>query len=172
MAERQWWRVLLAALLVVAMAAACGGDDDDEPTDVGSGDNSGDASGDGSGDGSGDAGDLASLLGDQGCAGLIGLYSAAFAGGAGDNDALEALAEDGPDELRDDFAELAAYLRGYFEALEDANIDPDEAADPANALEIGEALAEWQENVDAEALEEASANIEAWATEECPTLVE
>jgi hypothetical protein len=152
-------RALLAVLVVVGLAA-CSYEDDE----------GGDSGSDGGSDGGGDVGGLAALLGDDGCTGLLGLYSAVFAGG-GDNGTLEALAEDGPEELRDDFDAFAEYFQGYFEALEDADIDPDDRNDPANAVRIGEVIAEWQENVDSDALEEAGERIETWAREECPTLV-
>lgn len=109
----------------------------------------------------------------QGMAAAVNAYSTgmaeAFGGSLDDEtlqltaDQLEAMAEAAPDEIKDDFAVIAAQLGDFYTALAESGYEPGATPD-AEQLAALSALAESFDN---EAFEEASDNINAWFEANC-----
>jgi hypothetical protein len=178
--------LILLLALVLGVAAACGGDDDEssdaaepaavaaEPADEG------DASADDSADeepaAEEDSGDDAAALDNidaEQCAEALGAQSDlanVFSSGTPDSgdfekaaDALDEIAENAPDEIKDDFEVLAGFMREYVEVVGDIDVTS-ETPDPEDIQK----LQEFAESIDQARLTEAGENIQAWAAENCP----
>lgn len=160
MRMRRFGALALSALLVTGLAA-CGDDDG------GDGDALEDVGSDGGDDTTTTEGDDEPDLGDLGLAGECEVFAeAALAFGAafgGDDseanfgdlaDAMEAFADDAPDEIADDLSILADAYRDFDEALGDLDLsDPEAFSDPrfaeAGAVFSDPAVVEASENVTA-----------------------
>jgi hypothetical protein len=160
--------LLLAALAL--LAAGCGSDDggdeaagttdtaiveDDTSTETTDGDGSETMTDD---DGTALEGECAEF------AGLTAKLQSALSGsGDLDADAFDELADQVPDEIKDDYEVLAANFRELAEALEDVDLS-------GGATPSAEDLAKLQEvtqSLDTPEVREAAENIEAWAEENC-----
>jgi hypothetical protein len=165
----------LAALLLAAfalLAAGCGGDDSDSSA---SGDDAAvveteatTADDDMTTEDGGTADDGAASLEGE-CANFAGLsakLSSAFAGTNGIDSAaavFDEIADQVPDEIRDDYEVLADNFRELADALKGIDFAAGETPSP-------EALAELQElssKLDTPEVQQATENIEAWARENC-----
>ena len=179
--------VLLLAL-VLGVAAACGGDDDEssdaaepaavaeEPADEGDASADDSAAEDEEPAAEEDSGDDAAALDNidaEKCAEALGAQSDlanVFATGTPESgdfekaaDALDEIAENAPDEIKDDFEVLAGFMREYLEAVGDIDLTS-ETPDPEDIQK----LQEFAESIDQARLTEAGENIQAWAAENCP----
>jgi hypothetical protein len=80
-------------------------------------------------------------------------------------DAFRELADDVPDEIRDDWQILADAYSDYAEALADIDLSAGETPDAETLQEIQQAIA----SIDQASVTEASNNIAAWAQQNCPS---
>ncbi len=180
---------LLAALLALAMvAAACGDDDDaddqsgDETTqdETGGTDTGGDGDEGGTAetgtepDGDAASGDLPDEFFSEDCQDAYNSFlgaqtqlSSAFTGQAGDVEeaqaAIDALADNAPDEVADAFETWAAELSVYFDALADLGFDGSSQPTAEQMAQLGQLA----ETVDEAALEEAGEEISAYFEDVC-----
>jgi len=165
----------LAALLLAAfalLAAGCGGDDSDSSA---SGDDAAvveteatDAADDLTTEDDGAADDGTAPLAGE-CANFAGLsakLSSAFAGTNGIDSAAEVfdeIADQVPDEIRDDYEVLADNFQELADALKGIDLSAGETPSP-------EALAKLQElskSMDSAEVQQASQHIEAWVQKHC-----
>jgi hypothetical protein len=164
--------VLLIAVLAL-IAAGCGGDDSNEAsgddsavvTETSGGDDDSTTTTDDEGSTATSDDDGIELEGE--CAEFAGLSAKlqnALSGSSDLNaDAFDELADQVPEEIRDDYEVLAANFRELAEALEDVNLS-------SGATPSAEDLAKLQEvsqSLDTPEVREAAENIEAWAEENC-----
>lgn len=173
--------LLLVALVVVSCGGDAGGDDtttapsDDvnvTTTTAAAPDDDGDDVGN-DGDSGVDSLSSTCLEATQGMAAAVSAYSTgmaeAFGGSLDDEslqlaaDQLEAMADAAPDEIKDDFAVIAAQLGAFYTALAESGYEPGATPDAEQLAELS-ALAETFDN---EAFEEASDNINAWFEANC-----
>ena len=169
--------VLLLAVLAL-LVAGCGGDDSSDAageTDTAVVDDSGSTTT--TDDDAADTDDDATETDDAGggllegeCAEFAGLsarLSQALSGSTGDLDSasevFDELADQVPEEIRDDYEVLAANFRELAEALEGVDLSSGEAPSP----EVLAKLQEITQSMDSAEVQEASQNIEAWASENC-----
>jgi hypothetical protein len=166
--------LLLAALAL--LAAGCGGDDSNDAageTDTAVVDDSGsttttdddametdddDATESGGGVLEGECAEFA---------GLSARLSQALGGSTSDLDSasevFDDLADEVPEEIRDDYEVLADNFRELAEALEGVDFSSGEAPSPEDLAKIQEIT----QSMDSAEVQEASRNIEAWANENC-----
>jgi hypothetical protein len=100
-------------------------------------------------------------------AGLSAKLSQALGGTSNDlssaTEVFDELADQVPDEIRDDYEVLAANFRELAEALEGVDLASGETPSP----EVLAKLQEVSQSLDTPAVREATENIEAWAEENC-----
>jgi hypothetical protein len=159
--------LLLAALALVA--AGCGGDDGDEAaatTDSAIVDETETETTDDDSTTTDD--DSIELEGE--CAQFAGLsvkLQQAISGSTGDlesaTEVFDEIAEQVPEEIRDDYEVLAANFRELAEALQGVDLTSGEAPSP----EVLQKLQEVSSKLDTPEARQATENIEAWARENC-----
>ena len=158
--------VLLLAVLALA-AAGCGGDDDGdeaagttetaivEETETTDDDSTTTEAGGALG------GECAEF------AGLSAKLSQALGGTSGDLESatgvFDELADQVPDEIRDDYQVLAENFSKLAEALKDVDLSAGATPSPEDLAKIQEVT----QSLDSAEVQEASQNIEAWASENC-----
>ena len=160
--------MLLAALAL--LAAGCGGDDGGDEA-AGTTDTAiveDDSSTETTDDDATTTSDGIELEGE--CAEFAGLsakLSQALGGSSSDlssaTEVFDELADQVPDEIRDDYEVLAANFRELAEALEGVDLTSGETPSP----EVLAQLQEVTQSLDTPEVREATANIEAWAAENC-----
>jgi hypothetical protein len=91
------------------------------------------------------------------------LQNALSGSGDLDADAFDELADQVPEEIRDDYEVLAANFRELAEALEDLDLSSGETPSPEDLAK----LQEVSQSLDTPEVREAAENIEAWAEENC-----
>ena len=100
-------------------------------------------------------------------AGLSAKLSQALGGSSSDlssaTEVFDELADQVPDEIRDDYEVLAANFRELAEALEGVDLTSGETPSP----EVLAKLQEVSQSLDTPEVREATENIEAWAEENC-----
>lgn len=100
-------------------------------------------------------------------AAAVQAYAQAFAGATpGFEDIagqLEAMADAGPAEIKDDFEVMAREVGGIYQALADIGLVLGATPTPEQI----EQLNALSEQIDRDALDEAAANIEAWFEDHC-----
>jgi hypothetical protein len=100
-------------------------------------------------------------------AGLSARLSQALSGSTSDLDSasevFDDLADEVPEEIRDDYEVLADNFRELAEALEGVDFSSGEAPSPEDLAKIQEIT----QSMDSAEVQEASRNIEAWANENC-----
>ena len=165
--------VLLLAVLAL-LAAGCGGDDESqasdetetaivETTDDGTGTEGEDAT-----ETAATEDDGAALGGE--CAEFAGLsarLSQALSGSSSDLDSasqvFDDLADQVPEEIRDDYEVLADNFRELAEALQGVDLQSGETPSQEDLAKIQELT----QSLDTPEVQEAAGTIEAWATENC-----
>jgi len=169
--------VLLLAVLAL-LVAGCGGDDGNEAvdeTETSVADDSGTTTE--ADDETTETEDDATETEDTGggtltgeCAEFAGLsakLSQAISGSSSDLDSatevFDELADQVPEEIRDDYEVLAENFRELAEALEGVDLSSGEAPSAEDLAKIQEVT----QSLDSAEVREASANIEAWATANC-----
>ena len=172
----RWWAVLLLAALAL-VAAGCGGDDGGDSASSDTAVVETDATDDGDQATETDASDDATETDptDDGilegeCAEFAGLsakLSQALGGTSGDLESatgvFDELADQVPDEIRDDYEVLAENFGKLAEALKDVDLTSGATPSPEDLAKIQEVT----QSLDSAEVQEASQNIEAWATENC-----
>ena len=175
----------LAVLLLAALAllvAGCGGDDSNDAAgetdtvvvdDTGSSATTDDDSTETSDDATETDDDTTETGGgvlEGECAEFAGLsarLSQALSGSTSDLDSasgvFDELADQVPDEIRDDYRVLADNFRELASALEGVDLSSGEAPSP----EVLAKIQEITQSMDSAEVQEASQNIEAWAKENC-----
>jgi hypothetical protein len=174
--------MLIAVLALGLLATACGGGDDgsaDATTATAAPTTSAAPADDaGSGNDEPDLGDLFASRCPEAAAGVAAALSAYTTGIAGafagqvDEDELESsaaelrrLAEDAPDELRDDLDVIASTLAEFYGAFAEIGFDPT-SGEPPTPDQI-ERLTQLTEDFDDTAFQEAADNITAWFEDNC-----
>ena len=163
--------LLLAALALVA--AGCGGDDSNEAsgdTDTAVVEDSDTTTeSDDSATETEDATDASGALTGE-CAEFAGLsakLSQAFAGSSSDLDSatevFDELADQVPEEIRDDYEVLAKNIKEFADELKDLGLASGETPSPEDLAK----LQEITQSLDSAEVREASQNIEAWAQANC-----
>lgn len=120
---------------------------------------------------------IAQILGSEGCAQLVTVGSKlaeAMSGVTGDTSGIEktrtfldGLAQDAPEELRDDFAVLADAWTAIVEAYGDLGLKPGQTPTAEMLQKLSEKGEELSKTLDDPRFEQASENISAWADEHC-----
>jgi hypothetical protein len=163
--------VLLLAVLAL-VAAGCGGDDGNEAADdtetavvEDSGTTTSDDSATETEDATDDSGGLTGECAEF--AGLSAKVSQAFAGSSSDLDsateAFDELADQVPEEIRDDYEVLAKNIREFADELKELGLAAGETPSPEDIAK----LQEITQSLDSAEVREASQNIEAWAQANC-----
>jgi hypothetical protein len=169
----RWLAIVVAVLGLALVGVGCGGDDDSsasgdttEITDTTTTDET--ITEDTTTD---DDDDDLSGLASEDCLELAAASAGlgqAFATPGSDfegEDAFRELADDVPDEIRDDWQILADAYSDYAEALADIDLSAGETPDAETLQEIQQAIA----SIDQASVTEASNNIAAWAQQNCPS---
>ncbi len=163
--------LLLAALALVA--AGCGGDDSNEAsgdtdTAVVEDSDTTTESEDSATETEDATDDSGALTGE--CAEFAGLsakLSQAFAGSSSDLDSatevFDELADQVPEEIRDDYQVLAKNIKEFADELKDLGLAGGETPSPEDLAK----LQEITQSLDSAEVREASQNIEAWAKANC-----
>ena len=163
----RWWAVLLLAAFAL-VAAGCGGDDGGDSassdttvveTDATETETETDTDTDsGGGVLEGECAEFA---------GLSAKLSQALGGTSGDLESatgvFDELADQVPDEIRDDYEVLAENFSKLAEALKDVDLSAGATPSPEDLAKIQEVT----QSLDSAEVQEASQNIEAWASENC-----
>jgi len=101
---------------------------------------------------------------------MVAAMGGAFTGEGGDTEEsleqFEELADNAPDDIKDDLQTIADGLGEYYEALADAGFDPDSGEVP-DASDIA-ALTELAESLNTEEMQEAGDNVNEWFEAGCP----
>jgi hypothetical protein len=101
---------------------------------------------------------------------MVAAMGGAFTGEGGDTEEsleqFEELADNAPDDIKDDLQTIAEGLGKYYEELADAGFDPDSGEVP-DASDIA-ALTELAESLNTEEMQEAGDNVNEWFEAGCP----
>ena len=171
----RWWAVLLLAAFAL-VAAGCGGDDggdsassDTTVVETDATETETDTETDTDTDTDTDTNSGGGVLEGE-CAEFAGLsakLSQALGGTSGDLESatgvFDELADQVPDEIRDDYEVLAENFSKLAEALKDVDLSAGATPSPEDLAKIQEVT----QSLDSAEVQKASQNIEAWASENC-----